>query len=89
MKVICHNLVLSKEHLYRFNIIIENNENLLNSNYFLKINKAISFISFILREIHCYLNIRLNDNVMLNDINLIKKEILRLKEKNKLIKLKL
>ena len=81
--------MLSREQLNRFNTIIENNKKILNPSYFLKKNKALSYVSFILKEIYEYLNIRISGNVLLNDVNLMKKEIQRMREKNKLIKLKL
>ncbi len=89
MKVICYNVVLTRDQLNRFNTIIENNKKILNPCYFFKNNRALSYVSFIMKEIYEYLNIRISSSIMLNDVNLMKKDIHRMREKNKLIKLKL
>ena len=80
---------MTNEQILHINKIISSNKNVLNSTHFLKINKAVAYITFIIKEIYDYINIKLNNTTYLCEIKKIRNEILNLKEKNKLIKNKI
>jgi hypothetical protein len=78
-------LYLTKEQINEINQIYESNEKILDSTYMSKINKVFSYITYILKEIHTYINTKINDQY-LPEINTLAYEINRLKEKHKLIR---
>jgi len=89
MNVICHNLTLTNDQILHINKIISNNKHVLNSTHYLKINKAVAYITFIIKEIYDFINIKVNKNVYLCEVKKLKNDIQNLTEKNKLIKSKI
>jgi hypothetical protein len=61
--------------------IVEKNMFIFNSSYVLKINKAASFLTFILKEIYDYLNLKLKDGTLLICMRKQKHESKKSKEK--------
>lgn len=88
MNVICHNLLLSNEQYKALLNIVENNKNILNSSYVLKINRVASYFTFILKEIYDYVNLTTGNGVLVQTLKRYKNELLKSREKlNKITKL--
>ncbi len=85
MNIICHNLLLTNDQFSKLIKIIENNKNILVSSNIIKINKTMSYVTFIMKEIYDYVNMKTSDGTLIMNLKKQKLELEKLKEKiNKL-----
>lgn len=60
---------------------MQNNKNIFNSTFILKISRPASYITFILKEIYDYLNLKAEDGTPIISLKRIKNEMIKIKEK--------
>jgi hypothetical protein len=85
LNIICHNLLLTNDQFSKLIKIIENNKNILVSSNIIKINKTMSYVTFIMKEIYDYVNMKTSDGTLIMNLKKQKLELEKLKEKiNKL-----
>ncbi len=89
LKKVIPNLYLKPYAIEQINCIYENNKNIFNSSLILKANKALSYLTFILKEIHEFINIRIHESTYLMEVRMLLRELELFKEKSILVKVKL
>ena len=82
-------LNITKNKFEKLNKIFNENKNILNNEEIAKINRPLSYISFILNEIYLYINKKNNNDIYFYEIINKNNEIIKLKKKLEIIKNKL
>ncbi len=71
---------MSNDQYSRICEIVETNLNVLNPSYILKSHKPGSFLTFILKEIYEYINMRAPDGTLILDLKKQRQELRRIKD---------
>ena len=86
--VLLNNLSISKDRINEINRIVESNGNIFNANYIKGANRLISYITYYLKEICEFINHKVN-GFYVTELDIMLKQIIKLKEKIAFIKNKI
>jgi hypothetical protein len=85
LNVICQNLQVSNDQHDKITKIVESVPDIFNSASIMKINKCFGYITFVLHEIYEFITRKTTDNVLIVKLKKAKIDLIKMKEKIKLI----